>query len=140
MAHLVIFPVLESQVTLFSKAEKQFAEQSPVRGFSSSVDLRLHFGIGNTVLIDSIKIKWPDDKEQVIKNVKANQQLILKYGEAKFVAEQNKETVITLFNDITDQSAIHFKHTEAQNFDFGYHQPLPQKYSQFRSWCCNRGY
>jgi hypothetical protein len=121
---------LGSQITLFSKEGKQFAEQSPVRGFSSSVDLRLHFGIGNITIIDSIKILWPDDKVQVIKNVKANQILQVKYENANLLAIQNEAAVNTLFTDITAQSNINFKHTETQNFDFGYHQPLPQKYSQ----------
>lgn len=122
---------LGSQVTLFSKDGKQFAEQSPVRGFSSSVDLRLHFGIENSTTIDSIKIKWPDDKEQVIKNIPANQILVLKYEDAK-TAVAKTETVLaaTLFTDVTNEVAFNFKHTETQNFDFGYHQPLPQKYSQ----------
>jgi enediyne biosynthesis protein E4 len=118
-----------SQVTLFNKETKQYAEQSPVRGFSSSVDLRLHFGVGNITTIDSLKIKWPDDKVQVIKNVKANQLLVVQYKDASpVVATEEKDN--TLFDDITNQSGIDFKHTESQNFDFGYHQPLPQKYSQ----------
>ncbi|WP_462251704.1 VCBS repeat-containing protein [Ferruginibacter sp.] len=120
---------LGAQVTLFSKTEKQFAEQSPVRGFSSSVDLRLHFGVGSNIIIDSLKIKWPDDKVQVITNVQVNQQLTVKYTDAKTVTEK-EEPSNTLFTDITIPSAIHFQHTETQNFDFGYHQPLPQKYSQ----------
>jgi hypothetical protein len=121
---------LGTKVTLFNGATKQFAEQSPVRGFSSSVDLRIHFGVGDITVIDSLKIQWPDDKVELIKNVKANQQLTVNYKNAKPVAEQNTEPVTTLLNDITDQSAIRFKHIETSNFDFGYHQPLPQKYSQ----------
>jgi hypothetical protein len=120
-----------SKVTVFNKASTQFAEQSPVRGFSSSVDARLHFGIGNALVIDSLKIQWPDDKAQLIKNIKANQVLLINYADAKEAVVQQKATVpVQLFTDISDQQGIDFKHTEAQNFDFGYHQPLPQKYSQ----------
>jgi enediyne biosynthesis protein E4 len=121
---------LGSQITLFSKNDKQFAEQSPVRGFSSSVDLRLHFGVGKTNTIDSLKIKWPDDKVQVIKNIKTNQLVTVKYEDAKSPVVQNEQAITSLFNDITEQSAFGFKHAETQNFDFGYHQPLPQRYSQ----------
>jgi enediyne biosynthesis protein E4 len=119
-----------AQVTLFTNEEKQFAEQSPVRGFSSSVDLKLHFGVGNNTSIDSVKIKWPDDKVQVLKKVPVNQQLILNYADAKINMVTAGQVTTTLFTDISDRSAIHFKHTETQNFDFGYHQPLLQKYSQ----------
>jgi hypothetical protein len=35
-----------------------------------------------------------------------------------------------LFDDVTGQSGIVFKHAEMQNFDFGNHLPLLQRYSQ----------
>ncbi len=124
---------LGAQLTIFNKEEKQFIEQSPVRGFSSSVDLRLHFGVGNNTSIDSLKIKWPDDKVQVIKNIKANQQLIVDYKNANETTAQNEKLQHTFFTDVLGQSDIHFKHTETQHFDFGFHQPLPQKYSQLGS-------
>jgi enediyne biosynthesis protein E4 len=119
-----------SQITLFNKDTKQYAEQFPVRGFSSSVDPRLHFGVENITVIDSVKIQWPDNKVQVIKNVKTNQLLVVQYSNAIEPVALNETAANTLFNDLTDQSGVDFKHTESQNFDFGYHQPLPQKYSQ----------
>ena len=74
---------LGCKVYLYSKGTIQFLEQSPVRGFCSSVDYRLHFGVGNIVVIDSLKIQWPDDKVQVLRNVKVNQLLTVKNEEAK---------------------------------------------------------
>lgn len=122
---------LGCRVTLFCKSSKQYVEQSPVRGFSSSVDQRLHFGVGTETAIDSLKIQWPDDKFQLIKNVKANQVLVVKYEEARETVSSNVEiTVASLFRDITGQSGIVFKHAEAPNFDFYHHQPLSQRYSQ----------
>lgn len=118
-----------SKVFVYSKNGIQYAEQSPVRGFSSSVDQRLHFGVGNAGAIDSVKIEWPDDKIQVIKNVAVNQPLLLKYEEA-VAASLKQPGTSPLFTDISVDAGIDFKHTESQNFDFGYHQPLPQKYSQ----------
>ncbi len=117
-----------ARVTLFSKQNLQFAEQAPVRGFSSGVDLRLHFGVGNATIIDSLKIIWPDDKVQVVKNIKVNQQLELLHSNALSAPAVSNYSK-ALFADYKDTS-ISFKHTESQNFDFGYHQPLPQKYSQ----------
>ncbi len=122
---------LGCQITLFSKGDKQFAEQFPARGFSSSVDYRLHFGMGNETTIDSIKIKWPDDKLQSIQNVKVNQLLLVKYEDAKEPPSYNDAVLVPiLFNDITGKLGFDFKHTEVQNYDFGYHQPLLQRYSQ----------
>ncbi|MEI9944680.1 MAG: VCBS repeat-containing protein [Chitinophagaceae bacterium] len=119
------------KATLFSNNTKQYLEQSPVRGFSSSVDGRLHFGIRNSNAIDSLKIQWPDNKIQVIKNIKANQFIIVKYADAATVFSGTDNLKITgLFTDITDQSGVDFKHTEMQNYDFGNRQPLQQRYSQ----------
>ena len=121
---------LGTRVTLYSKENKQFSEQSPVRGFSSGVDLRLHFGLGKNA-IDSIQIQWPDDRVQVIKNVPVNQLLVARYEDAAMVRLQTSvATTNNIFNDVTDQFPGDFKHAEVQYFDFGYHQPLPQKYSQ----------
>jgi hypothetical protein len=39
----------------------------PMRGFESTVDSRLNFGLGKTAKIDSIVVMWNDGKEQVIK-------------------------------------------------------------------------
>jgi len=119
------------RVTIFNKGSRQFLEQSPVRGFSSSVDDRLHFGVGNSTAIDSLKIEWPDDKVQVFQNIKTNQIITLQYADAKSPALQNGNTVVnTLFADITDQSNIIYKHIESPYYDYGSQRGLMQKYSQ----------
>lgn len=120
-----------SRVTLFNKTNKQFLEQSPVRGFSSSVDKRLHFGIGNSTVIDSIKIQWPDDKVQVVQNVKANEVITLQYAGAKLPAADNSHIAVNaLFADVTDEYNVNYKHTESQYYDYGAQRGLMQKYSQ----------
>ena len=121
---------LGTKVTLFNKDDVQFFEQAPVRGFSSSVDYRLHFGLGNVALIDSMKILWPDDKEQVIRNVKANQQLTVKHSNAKITVESKRQNTNRVFNNVTQESGIDFKHQETDYFDFGNRRSLPQRYSQ----------
>lgn len=121
---------LGSKVTIYTNTSKQFLEQSPVRGFSSSIDYRLHFGTANTTVIDSLRIEWPDDKIQVIQAIKANQSLTLNYADAKMPAAGNMIVTYPLFRDITDQSGIVFRHTETNYYDFGYQRVLPQKYSQ----------
>ena len=122
---------LGCKVSLFNKGTKQFLEQSPVRGFASGVDYRLHFGLGNALVIDSIKIQWPDDKVQVIVNIKANQLLAINQQDAKpFIQPANETTGNTLFSDLSGEAGINFKHAESQYFDYGSQRGVPQKYSQ----------
>ncbi|MFT3680228.1 MAG: VCBS repeat-containing protein [Ferruginibacter sp.] len=119
-----------SRVIVFNGDSKQVLEQSPVRGFCSSVDQRLLFGIGRSSGIDSLQIEWPGNKVQSIKNIKANQQLLVKQADATVIMMASHTLPVTVFSDITVSAGIDFKHAESQHFDFGYHQPLLQKYSQ----------
>jgi hypothetical protein len=64
-----------AKIKLFCKGEQYFQEQSPVRGFQSSSDPVLNFGVGKNSSIDSILVIWPDDKYQKLVNVKSNQTL-----------------------------------------------------------------
>jgi hypothetical protein len=121
---------LDSKVWIFSNGTMQFLEQSPVRGFSSSVDYRLHFGVGNTLLIDSLKIQWPDNKVQILQNVKANQLLTLRYTDAKAFVVQKEDIVNSLFSDVTRECNIDYTHKESQYYDYGSQRGLLQKYSQ----------
>lgn len=118
-----------SKVSLYSGEGVQFLEQSPVRGFSSSVDYRLHFGVGSLFTLDSLKIHWPDDKMQVLKQVKVNQLLTLKYENAR-AGDVQGDTIVPLLYDVATRLNIDFKHNESQFFDFNYHRPQPQRYSQ----------
>ena len=49
----------------------------PMRGFESSVDSRLNFGLGATPIVDSVVVNWPDGRFTVLQNVTANQFLKL---------------------------------------------------------------
>ncbi len=122
---------LGTSITLYNKENRQLAEQSPVRGFCSSVDSRLHFGTGNAAVIDSIKIQWPDNKVQLLKNIQCNQFLTVDYTAATMPARQTNPTNPTYwFIDAPTTAEINYRHSETQNYDFGYHLPLLQKYSQ----------
>jgi hypothetical protein len=61
---------------------QQYFEQKTVRGYLSSVDPTVHFGLGKTNKIDSIVIRWLDGKENVFRNTTANQVVKVNYKEA----------------------------------------------------------
>ena len=52
------------------------------RGFQSSIEPSLLFGLGNAPSVDTLLVTWPDGKQQTLTNVKANQAIDLKYGDA----------------------------------------------------------
>src|SRR2546421_7267814 len=53
----------------------QLLEQMPTRGFQSSVDPRLHFQLGGSTTIDSLRVIWPDRRSQTLTNVAVDRTL-----------------------------------------------------------------
>lgn len=59
----------------YSKGQLQVYEHNPCRGYLSWTGNTAHFGLGEVTTVDSVIIKWPGGKKQLIKNVKVNQRL-----------------------------------------------------------------
>jgi enediyne biosynthesis protein E4 len=58
-----------SKIKIYTNGQHQVFEQSPVRGYASTVDKIVHFGLGKTKTVDSLEIIWSDDKRQLLKNI-----------------------------------------------------------------------
>ena len=71
-----------TRVTLISGGIKQFAQKKSSSGYLSQNDPRMHFGLGNNEMIESIEIIWPSGKVQLLENIKAGQFLIVKESES----------------------------------------------------------
>ncbi len=66
-----------AKVYLHQRSKVQFREMYTARGFQSSSEPTAHFGLTTDEQIDSVRIIWPDRSVQVIKNVSANQELVV---------------------------------------------------------------
>jgi len=64
-----------AKVICFSGEERFFQEFQPVKGYLSSVDQTLHFGLGKIEKLDSIHVIWPDDQLTTLINVPVNQKI-----------------------------------------------------------------
>src|SRR5258706_6429198 len=72
-----------AKVFLKGKKSLQYQYFTPVRGYLSSVEPFLHFGLGTLEQVDSVEVLWPDGKYQLIRKVKANQVFRVDYAAAK---------------------------------------------------------
>ncbi|MBS1662634.1 MAG: VCBS repeat-containing protein [Bacteroidetes bacterium] len=72
-----------AKVWLFANGTMQYQQLMLTRGFMSSSDTRLHFGLDSIKSIDSLLIVWPDQSYEVKHNVPVNQSLTLKQTDAK---------------------------------------------------------
>ncbi|HEY0108560.1 MAG TPA: FG-GAP-like repeat-containing protein, partial [Fibrella sp.] len=105
-------------VTIWSGGQMQYAEQSVVRGYLSSVDAGLHIGLGRHSRIDSLQITWPGGATEKRYNIRPDQTLTLVQATAKRRLEQSKPVQNPLFNDITDKLKLTFAHRESEFVDF----------------------
>ncbi len=118
-----------AKVKLYCKDKQYYQEQSPVRGFQSSVDPVLVFGVGLNTEIDSILIIWPNDNFQKLVNIKPNQTLTFKLSDAgeKWVYHKGTPVKQQLF---TQAELPNVQHHENNFSDFTVQTLLPNYLSR----------
>lgn len=98
------------------------------RGFQSSVDPSIIFGLGKVGTIKELKVIWPDGSITQKNNIAVNQTLQLDQNEAT-VRENTVEEIATLFTEITQDSLVTFNHKENRFIDFERELLLPHMLS-----------
>jgi hypothetical protein len=104
----------------------QVVEQMPTRGFQSSVDPRLHVGLGTATSIDSLTIVWPDRRFQVLTHVPANRPIVLSQSDAGGRYEWVRPPPPPLFRDVTDQLRVKVRHVENAYNEFAREPLMPR--------------
>src|SRR5450432_644955 len=121
---------LGARLQLYAGGIVQTLEQMPSRGFQSSVDPVLNFGIGRTNHIDSLTIRWPGGRFAEIKNPPVDTTITLHRKDALSVISREPPLIPTLYNNITAgiiKGNIH--HTENEYSDFNREKLIPKMIS-----------
>ncbi len=116
---------------LFTKSGLQYQQLMLTRGFQSSSDARLHFGLDSLSNIDSILVVWPNQKYQVLKNIPANKPLTVNEKDASVIFEYASffPSDQSLFKDLTKQVSFPWKHLENNFDDFSFQYLIPHAQS-----------
>jgi hypothetical protein len=117
----------------YHKNQKQVYENSPYRGYLSTVEASAFFGLGNITSVDSVIIRWPGNEKQILKNVKANQTLPVDIKNANLEDSWNNAGFANnaLFADVSKPDGIDYVHKEQDYIDFDRERLLPHKLSQY---------
>ncbi|PZX93528.1 CRTAC1 family protein [Flavobacterium aquariorum] len=115
-----------SVVELFSGKETLRQELIPSRGFQSSIDYVMTFGIG-TKKIDSLQVIWPNGKYQTIKKVANNSTVNLNIADATLNYTIKKPNVKPLFSE---KPSSFLTHKENDYIDFDYEGLISKMLSQ----------
>jgi len=119
---------LGAKVTITANGSKQYQQMYLTRGYQSSVEPLLHFGLGQIPEVERIQVIWPDGKVSVRNNLPANKKIIIDYSNAKEENTQNIKNQL-LFTDITRKAGLNIRHKENNFNDFKYQMLLPHKMS-----------
>ncbi|MGB4849326.1 MAG: VCBS repeat-containing protein [Saprospiraceae bacterium] len=107
-----------SKLTAYYEGNKQYYEYMPMKGFESSMDYAVHIGLGDINIVDSLIVISPYGKKQVLKHIKADQQLWIDVDKGSPVTSGNLLNTITCMEDITSQTGLSFIHHEDEYVDF----------------------
>lgn len=107
-----------SSVTIWQGKRAQFAEMFPARGFLSSMNTGLHFGLATGAVIDSLLVTWPGGKSQKLYQIAANQRLQLMQKDAEAVPRTETPQADPFFTDITRDLKLDYVHEKSDFIDF----------------------
>ncbi len=107
-----------SKIYVSQKERKQIQELIPSRGFQSSMDYVLNFGLGKTGGAVDVSITWPDGTVSEIKNVKINSLLEINQSGSVKKDILSVSPSAKMFTDFTALSGLLYKHEENKYIDF----------------------
>jgi hypothetical protein len=121
-----------AKTEIWTQGKYQYDEHFTTRGYASSVDPVIHFGISQSKTIDSIKVTWPaTGKISLLKNISSGQTLNICESDALTV----RKGLIPakgddyIFNKC--DSVLDYLHRQTDFNDYNYYQRIiPHKFSQ----------
>ncbi len=116
-----------ARVTVHAGGRAYMQEESPTRGFQSSSDPVLDFGVGTAGAIDSVRVNWPDGRVSYVRGIAVNQLVTMQQSQA----DQPAAVVFAaapdaLLTNITARATLGFVHHENEFVDFD-REPLMPK-------------
>ena len=120
-----------ARVTLQTRDRQFMQELEPTRGFQSSVDYTLTFGVGRIDTLESVTVDWPDGRTSGMKHVGTNQRITLRPPDRRSLSLTARPPTARspLFRDVTSQVGLDFKHQENEFVDFDREQLIPKMVS-----------
>ncbi len=107
----------------------QVVENTVTRGYFSSVEPGLFFGLGKDIVVEKVEVIWADGKRNFFKNIKANKTIIAKYSKAVKKLKEPDSFSPILTNINPQDIGLEYKHKENEFDDFAEEILLPHKLS-----------
>jgi enediyne biosynthesis protein E4 len=122
--------VYGAKATLITGTTKQYLELYPVRSYQSTIAQELLFTYPLKDTAHQLIVEWPDGKETIVTNIKADEIIELNESEVSSEKINPVAPVAKIFTDITEKTGITFKHLENDFIDFKDEVLLPYQLSR----------
>src|SRR5690606_37994266 len=125
---------LGARVELHASDLRVYREHYTSRGYESTVDDVIHFGLGKRSKVDSIVVVWPDGRRQTVKDPVVNSITTVTQTPAAVVKNESTDDRdlklgTTFFTPVSNE--ISFLHRENDFNDFNVQRLLPHFLSRF---------
>ncbi|HVU94082.1 MAG TPA: VCBS repeat-containing protein [Puia sp.] len=107
---------------VFTGKTRQYQQLMLTRGFESSTEPRLHFGLGESTHADSILIIWPNQRSQVLYNQKADTTITIRQQAASTITIPHQQSPTT-------ETTLPWRHHENNYIDFKQQYLIPHMQS-----------
>ncbi len=118
-----------ARVTLRGGDRSFVQELMPARGFQSSVDYVLTFGVGALDTIASLTVEWPDGSVSQLSDVPVNQRLTVRQAESTATPPAPQRSPAPKLVDVTERMALDVVHRENAFVDFRREPLMPKMLS-----------
>ncbi|MGH7496009.1 MAG: VCBS repeat-containing protein [bacterium] len=126
-----------AKVTLkCANAQVFVQEQMPTRGFQSSVDYVLTFGLGKQSFVDTLMVDWPNGACGIMANVATDQLITLHQRDATLRPppyalrpQPSAPRPQPILHEVTESFPLQYKHIENEFNDFERELLIPHKLS-----------
>jgi hypothetical protein len=112
---------LGSSVTVRAGGKTYYSELIPTRGFQSSVDYRLHFGLNGIDRVDTVLVRWYDDRASILTGIPVDQEITIAHADAELDGLPPMEKPLVgdkIFDDVTAFANLPYTHKENRYADF----------------------
>ncbi|UCG85430.1 MAG: VCBS repeat-containing protein [Gemmatimonadota bacterium] len=122
---------LGSKLILTAGGQKQYIYHSPYRGYQSSMDYRIHFGLGDAHSVDSLEVVWPDGRHQVLTDLQVDRVSTLRQQDATEKQGPNPVTPAQdrMFQPMDASRGLQYEHQEEEPTDHRVQPLLPHMLS-----------
>jgi hypothetical protein len=120
-----------AEVVVSAGGQKQYFYHTPYRGYMSTMDGRLHVGLGRARRVDTLEVTWPDGRYQILTGVDGDRLLTLDQAHAtakkSSVAGPSTER---LFQPQDARLGLAYEHRVAPAVDYSVQPLLPYMISR----------